>query len=98
MLLHDAVQHSLSMMTVGRVANVMTKGQHLNKIGVQTQCLTDRPANLAYLNRVGKPISKMIRVVGTKNLGLLFKASECFGMNDTIPIALVVGTISMPSL
>src|SRR5262249_4304207 len=87
-LLHLGVEGIFACVTEGRMANVVTKRQGLDQIGVQLERSCNGPRDLRDLDGVSEPVAKMIRVAAGKNLRLVFQAAKGAGMNNAVAVPL----------
>ena len=85
------IQDVLPGMAKGRMPQVMTQGDGLRQILIETQSPGNGPGNLGHLQRVGQPGAVVVPLGGQKHLGLVLQPPEGLTMKDPIPVPLIRG-------
>ena len=92
---HLQVQGLFARVGEGGVPDIVRQGERFGEVFVQSEGTGNGPRNLRNLNRVGEPIAKMIGEGGSKDLGFIFQAAECPGMNHAVTVPLKQAAIRM---
>ncbi len=70
----------------------MAEPNRLDQVLVEPERAGDRPGDLGDLQRVGQPGAVVIAERGDKHLGLVLEPAEWLGVDNSITIALEVGS------
>ena len=70
----------------------MSHGGGLHQVLVEAQSPGDGPADLADFQRMGQPGAVVVPLRGEKDLGLVLEPPKGLGMDDPVPVPLVLGT------
>jgi hypothetical protein len=98
------VKNLLSGMAKGRMSQVMAKGYSFGKILVKSKAPCYGSGYLGYLQGMSQSCPVMIPLRRYEYLSLMLKSSECFRMQYSVPVPLVIGSniafffISLPPL
>ncbi len=85
---HLVGQHALPRMPEGRMPQIMGQRDRLGQILIEPERPRDGPRDLAHLQRMGQPGTKMLPFMMEKHLGFVLQSPECRGMDDPIPVTL----------
>ena len=86
---HQVVQHLLSRVAEGGVAEVVGQRDRLGEVLVEAERPGDRPRDLRDLEGVREPGAVVVALVVDEDLGLVLEPAEGARMNDPVPVALV---------
>src|ERR1051326_5306809 len=78
-------------MTERRMSEVMGQGDGLRQILIQLQRSSDIAGNCGYLYRVRETSPQVIAGSVEEDLGFVFQPAKGPGMNDPVPVALIMG-------
>src|SRR5438128_10197598 len=81
-----------------RMADVVRQCQRFGQTLIQAENRCHRPGDLRYLDRVSKPIAKVIGEAERENLCLGFQPPKGASVNDAVPVALeriAIGVIEL---
>jgi hypothetical protein len=92
---HQFIELALPSVSERWMADVMHQRQRLGELGVQAKGGGNGASDLPHLQRVGKPIAKVIGEALGENLRFSFEASKCSRMNDAVAIARVFAAVSV---
>ena len=95
---HQPVEFGLPGMAARRVPHVMHQRQRLHQVGVQTQRLRHRAADLRHFQRVRQTIAEVIGISPGENLRLVLQAAESARVDNAIAIAFVVVAVRVRRL
>jgi hypothetical protein len=87
----EPVEAVFSGMAKRRVAEIMAKGNGLSQVFVQAQTDSYGPSNLGYFQHMRQTGAVVVACGGQKNLGLVFKTTKGFAMNDSVAVTLKSG-------
>jgi hypothetical protein len=87
-VLHAGIQRLLPGVAEWRVAQIVRQRHRLDQVLVQSQAPRDRAADLRDFDAVGEAGAEQIALVIDEDLGLVFEAAECTGMDDAVAVAL----------
>lgn len=96
--LHLAVEFLLAGVAEGRVAEVVGEGESFGEIFIEAKGGGDGAGDLGHFHSVREAVAEMVRNGGGKDLGLVFQAAKCAGMDDAIAIAPEVIAVSVREL
>jgi hypothetical protein len=88
---HEAVEDFLPFMAEGGMAEVMGEGDGFGEIFVEAEGASDVAGDGGDLDGVSQARAEVIPSAVKEDLGFVFEAAECAGMNDAVAVALVVG-------
>src|ERR687886_1387976 len=72
----------------GGMSEVVTQSYGLGQVFVEAEGAGYSPCDLHHLERMGQAGTVVVTVGGDKDLGLVHKAAEGFGVGNTVPVAL----------
>jgi hypothetical protein len=70
------------------MSNVVAQSDGFGEVFIQTKGATYRSGDLTNFEGMGEASSEVVAGGGNENLSLVFKPPECFGMEDSIAVAL----------
>ena len=73
------------------MSQIVSVGHGLGQVLVEVQRPRDGAGNLGHFHRVGQSGYVVVAGWGNKHLGFVFQSSECFGVNNPVPVPLVLG-------
>jgi hypothetical protein len=83
--LHAGVQRILAGVAERRVPKVMSEGNALGQVFVQSQCPGNRAGDLGNLDGMGQPGAEQVAFVIDEYLCLVLQTAEGRGVDDAVP-------------
>ncbi len=90
--LHLPIENLFSGVTVGRVPEIVGKGDGLAEGFVEVEGGSERPGNLVDLEGVSHPGSQVVPYVIDEDLSLVHQPAEGRTMDDAVPVPLEAGS------
>src|SRR5438105_3694188 len=87
--LHEFVERSFAGMAKCGVPEVVAEADGFGENLVETQGLSDRPADLRYFEHVCEPRAVVIAFGREEHLRFVLEAAKRLAMNDAIAVALI---------
>jgi hypothetical protein len=85
------VEDALTDMAKRRVPKIVSKPDRFDKVLIEIQPTSDRPANLCNLDHVGQPSSEMVALRRNKYLTFVLQAPERVRVNNPVSVPLKLG-------
>ena len=98
MLPHQPVELGLAGVAARRVADVMHQRQRLHQVGIQSQRLRHRAADLRHFQGVGQAIAEVVGISPGENLGFVLQAAESASVDNAVAVAFVVVAVRVRGL